>query len=165
MSVLGDSTLKKFPKQKCTFPCYIYNITQMCSFCKVYYSNSQYFFVKLHFHQSAAFFHERIWFHGKNKKEAVIGWTIAECTSVFIGMTAFAAAKTAAVNFHFRKKFPERSSNKKKKTLDFSRVLQARDGIRTRDPRLGKAILHHWATRAYSFRLSASGWWESNPRI
>ena len=26
---------------------------------------------------------------------------------------------------------------------------KARDGIRTRDPRLGKAILHHWATRAF----------------
>ena len=31
----------------------------------------------------------------------------------------------------------------------FSISLRARDGIRTRDPRLGKAILHHWATRAY----------------
>ena len=30
----------------------------------------------------------------------------------------------------------------------FSISLRARDGIRTRDPRLGKAILHHWATRA-----------------
>ena len=27
-------------------------------------------------------------------------------------------------------------------------MKKARDGIRTRDPRLGKAILHHWATRA-----------------
>ena len=31
----------------------------------------------------------------------------------------------------------------------FSISLRARDGIRTRDPRLGKAILHHWATRAH----------------
>ena len=28
-------------------------------------------------------------------------------------------------------------------------IRKARDGIRTRDPRLGKAILHHWATRAF----------------
>ena len=30
----------------------------------------------------------------------------------------------------------------------FLQIKKARDGIRTRDPRLGKAILHHWATRA-----------------
>ena len=30
---------------------------------------------------------------------------------------------------------------------------KARDGIRTRDPRLGKAILHHWATRAHDMYL------------
>ena len=35
----------------------------------------------------------------------------------------------------------------------FLQIKKARDGIRTRDPRLGKAILHHWATRAYIFCL------------
>ena len=32
-------------------------------------------------------------------------------------------------------------------------IIEARDGIRTRDPRLGKAILHHWATRAHDMYL------------
>ena len=33
----------------------------------------------------------------------------------------------------------------------FQAKNKARDGIRTRGPRLGKAMLHHWATRAFPF--------------
>ena len=50
--------------------------------------------------------------------------------------------------------------------------VRARDGIRTRDPRLGKAILHHWATRAksnwfkrhfyYTHSFFTCQWWKYN---
>ena len=37
---------------------------------------------------------------------------------------------------------------------EISVIKRARDGIRTRDPNLGKVVLHPWATRAYSsFRM------------
>ena len=35
---------------------------------------------------------------------------------------------------------------------EFWAIKKARDGIRTRGPRLGKAMLHHWATRAFPFQ-------------
>ena len=33
------------------------------------------------------------------------------------------------------------------------KLLGAEDEIRTRDPRLGKAMLYHWATSAYLVRV------------
>ena len=53
---------------------------------------------------------------------------------------------------------------KEKGSLISQRSSRARDGIRTRDPRLGKAILHHWATRALLNFVAESTRRDSNPR-
>ena len=36
-------------------------------------------------------------------------------------------------------------------------IIEARDGIRTRDPRLGKAMLYHWATSAWILLVEEGG--------
>ena len=47
----------------------------------------------------------------------------------------------------------------KRKKSRFRRICftGAEDEIRTRDPRLGKAMLYHWATSAYKIRMPRAG--------